>query len=148
MTHRPRSPFRRAVLVSLALICSVPALAAAQSSEAEQLDQFLRGNHLLVSYREGGAVYGTYYVLQIHYCTSGQYFLYGESSKQTVLGNYQKGNWQEAGTWAGTTRQGQLGVQYQPQGQVPDFVPVRMLPDGGIWVGEGVSVIPQGRAQC
>jgi hypothetical protein len=136
------------VLVSLALVCVVPAFAAAQSSEPERLDQFLRGNHLLVSYREGGAVYGTYYVLQIHYCSSGKYFLYGESSKQTVLGNYQQGNWQEAGTWAATAVQGQLGVRYQPQGQVPNFVPVRMLPNDGIWVGEGVSVIPQGPAQC
>ena len=64
---RPANSLRRVLPIALVLVCGVPGLATAQSSEADRLDQYLRGNHLLVSYREGGAVYGTYYFLQVHY---------------------------------------------------------------------------------
>lgn len=41
-----------------------------------------------------------------------------------------------------------LGQQSESLGQMPNTIPVRLLPDGGLWVGEGVSVVPQGQAQC
>lgn len=56
----------------------------------ETLQNFFNGQQLLLTYREGEVVYGTYYFLEVHYCPNGYYGLYGNTVKQTVLGNEQK----------------------------------------------------------
>ena len=116
--------------------------------QAQYLGQYLSGQQILVSYREGGAVYGTYYFTEIHFCSTGQYVLLGQSRKQTVLGNEQVNNWREEGSWEIIRSQGEVGILYQPASRSDYFVPVSVLPNGQLWVADGVSIQRQGRMQC
>ena len=113
----------------------------------EEVEQFFSGNKIMISYREGGAVYGTFYVLEIHYCPNG-YGLYGQSSKQTVLGNYQNNSWQEFGTWKIIEQQGYVGVYYSPQNKQPLFVPIYKAADGTLFINDSTTMISQGQAIC
>ena len=112
-----------------------------------EVEQFFSNSNILISYRDGGPIYGTFYVIEIHYCPNG-YGLYGSTSKQTVMGNYQKSNWQEFGTWKVVEQSGAVGLYYSPvQGQ-PNFVPVYKLADGSFFIREGLTIVKQGQAIC
>jgi hypothetical protein len=113
-----------------------------------EVKQFLTSKNLLISYREGGAVYGTYYFMDIHYCPSGKYWLNGKSVKQTVMGNEQHNNWQEAGTWKVVDYQGKIGVHYINVNGQQSFTPVYRQANGRYFIGEGVSYSIQGAAVC
>lgn len=141
---------RFGVSALLAVVFSLSPCAphAQTDDEVQHLKQYLTGQRLMVSYREGGAAYGTHIFLDIHYCPSGQYLLYGQSRKQTVLDNWQVNNWEDYGRWDVVRYQGQVGIGYvSTQGQT-DFIPVQIRADGSLWAGEGVSIQRQGRAQC
>lgn len=113
-----------------------------------QVNKFINNNHFLVSYREGEVVYGTYYFIDIHYCPSGYYGLYGKSVKKTVLGNEQRNNWQEFGTWKVVKYKGNIGLYYLTTTRQEKFFPVYLLPNGNLSLGEGVSIVLQGKAIC
>jgi len=113
-----------------------------------EVNNFIVNNHFLVTYREGEVVYGTYYFIEIHYCPSGLYGLYGKSVKQTVMGNEQHNNWQEYGTWKVIEYNGNVGVYYKTTTGQEKFFPVYLLPNGNLSFGEGVSVVKQGEAIC
>src|SRR5437762_7671003 len=88
--------------------------ASAQSiPTTTEVNKFLNNNHFRVTYREGEVVYGTYYFIEVHYCPSGYYGLYGKSVKKTVLGNEQINNWQEFGNWKAIKYNGNVGVYYK-----------------------------------
>ena len=113
-----------------------------------EVNSFINNSNLLVTYREGEAVYGTYYFIEIHYCPSGGYGLYGKSVKQTVLGNEQRNNWQEFGNWKVVEYNGNTGVYYKSTTGQEQFVPVYRFPNGNLSTGEGVSIVKQGEAIC
>lgn len=113
-----------------------------------EVNSFINNTHLLVTYREGEVVYGTYYFIEIHYCPSGGYGLYGKSVKKTVLGNEQRNNWQEFGNWKVVEYNGNVGVYYKTTVGEEKFVPVYRLPNGDLTTGAGVSIIKQGQAIC
>ena len=113
-----------------------------------EVNNFFSNKNLLITYREGEVVYGTYYFLEIHYCPSGQYGLYGRSVKQTVLGNEQQNSWQEFGNWKAMLYQGKAGIYYRTTTGQENFVPLYRMPNGDLFVGEGISVVNQGRAIC
>ncbi|NJO90959.1 MAG: hypothetical protein HC831_19850 [Chloroflexia bacterium] len=113
-----------------------------------EVKQFLNSKNLLISYREGGAVYGTYYFMDIHYCPSGNYWLKGKSVKQTVMGNEQHNNWQEYGTLKVVEYQGKVGVHYLNANGQQSFTPVYRQTNGRYFIGEGVSYTIQGAAVC
>ncbi len=46
-----------------------------------EVNKLISNNHLLVTYREGEVLYGTYYFIEIHYCPQG-YGLYGRTVKK------------------------------------------------------------------
>ncbi len=112
-----------------------------------EVNSFINNNHLLVTYREGEVLYGTYYFIEIHYCPNG-YGLYGKTVKKTVLGNEQKSNWQEFGTWKVMEYNGNTGVYYKTTAGQENFVPVYRLTNGNLSTGEGVSIVKQGPAIC
>ena len=112
-----------------------------------ELNKFISNNQLLVTYREGEALYGTYYFIEIHYCPNG-YGLYGRTVKKTVLGNEQKSNWQEFGTWKVMEYNGNTGVYYKTTAGQENFVPVYRFANGNLSTGEGVTIIKQGPAIC
>lgn len=122
---------------------------SAQSIPTEaQVNKFVNNNNLLVTYREGEVVYGTYYFIEIHYCTTGYYGLYGKSVKKTVLGNEQRSNWQEFGKWKVIKYNQNVGLYYQTTTGQEKFFPVFLLPNGNLSLGDGISIVVQGKAIC
>jgi hypothetical protein len=139
------------LLMAIILTCSVfyPQNTSAQSiPTVDEVNNFIKSNHFLITYREGEALYGTYYFIEIHYCSSGLYGLDGKSVKQTVMGNEQRNNWQEYGTWKVIEYNGIVGVYYKTTTAQEKFVPVYRLPNGNLSIGEGVSIVKQGEAIC
>jgi hypothetical protein len=123
-------------------------LLAQSDPQVNAIDRYLSGRRFLVSYREGGAVYGSHIFLDVHYCSNGQYILSGESRRQTVLDNWQVNRWEDSGRWAVLRVEGRVGVRAVSLSGRVDFVAADILPDGRLWVGDGVSVRPQGLAIC
>ena len=123
-------------------------LLAQSDAQVSAIDRYLSGRRFLVSYREGGAVYGSHIFLDVHYCSNGQYLLAGESRRQTVLDNWQVNRWEDSGRWAVLRVAGRVGVRASSNAGKVDFVAAELLPDGRLWVGEGVSVSPKGHALC
>jgi hypothetical protein len=132
-----------------ALFLSVPtALPAAQTSQSTIKD-FFNGQQMLVTYREGGPVYGTFFTLRVHFCRSGRYMTFGESRKHTVLDNEQVNRFTDEGTWEITTIAGQSVLRYLSVSGQPNPVAVNVAPNGRVSLGDGsITVVKQGLAQC
>ena len=113
----------------------------------DEVNSFVSNNQLLITYREGEVLYGTYYFIEIHYCPNG-YGLYGRTVKKTVLGNEQKSNWQEFGTWKVMEYNGNVGVYSKSTVGAENFTPVYRLADGSLTTGQGVTIVKQGPAIC
>jgi hypothetical protein len=140
---------RTSMQLFLALSFATAALAQGDG-QAQTLRDYLAGRQFLVTYRQGGPVYGTYFFLTVNLCHSGNYVTFGQSRKQSVLDSHgeQVNNWRDQGQWSVTTLGGSLGVRYLSlTGQI-SFYPVRIGPGGQVLVGNGMSVVRQGSAQC
>lgn len=137
-------------LTTLLTLCGLAAQnTTAQSIPTEtEVNRFVSNNHFLVTYREGEALYGTYFFIDIHYCPNGYYGLYGRSAKKTVLGNEQNNNWQEFGTWKATKYNGNVGLYYLTTTGQQKFFPLYRLPNGKLTLGEGITIVLQGKAVC
>ena len=72
----------------------------------------------------------------------------GQSRRHTVMDNEQISNFSDQGSWDITTFQGQLFLKYLSDSGQANALPVRVLPHGSLTVGEGVSLVRQGIAQC
>ena len=131
----------------IVLMLAPPGLAQTPSNE-DAVKGFFSGQRLLVTYREGGAQYGTVYFLQVHFCRSGRYLTSGQSRRHTVLDNEQISNFSDEGIWDVATFQGRLLLRYLSDSGQANALPIRTLPNGDVSVGEGVSLVKQGAAQC
>jgi len=118
------------------------------NSTETALRQYLAGKHVLFSYRDGGAVYGTYFFYNTHHCPSGRYVDYANSSKQSVLGGQINQNWESNGTWQVITHQGQIGTYYQSSQGETTFWPMRLNTDGSVYINDTISFVVQGPARC
>lgn len=128
---------------------ALPVVAPAQAgSEVESIRDRLTGQHQLITYREGGPLYGTFYFLHVHFCASGTYVTLAESHRTTVLGNHEDHQWRDYGKWDVTSIQGHTVLRYLSSSGKGDIVPLALLPDGRLFVREGVTVIRQGKALC
>jgi hypothetical protein len=126
----------------------VTSSAAAQSPEAN-VREFFNGQQMLVTYREGGPVYGTFFTLQVHFCRSGRYLTFGESRKHTVLDNEQVSRFSDQGTWTIESMQGRMVLKYISISGQPNIVAINVAPNGRVSLGDGgISVVRQGPAQC
>jgi len=130
------------------LVLQFVALLAQSDPQVNAIDRYLSGRRFLVSYREGGPVYGSHIFLDVHYCSNGQYILSGESRRQTVLDNVQVNRWEDSGRWVVLRVEGRVGVRAVSRSGKVDFVAAEIAPDGSLWVGDGVSVRLQGPATC
>ena len=140
------------VLVAAAIVLLLPLTASTQSvssgaPEAAVRD-FFNGQQMLVTYREGGPLYGTFFTLQVHFCRSGRYVTFGESRRQTVLDNEQVNRFTDEGTWEITIVRGQLVLQYVSVSGEPNIVAVNVAPNGRVSLGDGITVVRQGLARC
>ncbi len=121
---------------------------AQTNPSTEELQEFFNGQQLLITYREGEVLYGTYYFLEIHYCPNGYYGLHGSTVKRTVLDNEQRSSWQEYGSWKITAENGLNGIEYVSLQGARQFYPIYKLPSGDMFISEGVSIVKQGLAIC
>jgi hypothetical protein len=134
-----------------ALVLSLPAAAPvdAQAAQNSTIKDFFNGQQMLVTYREGGPVYGTFFTLQVHFCRSGRYLTFGESRRHTVLDNEQVNRITDEGTWEVTTVGGQNVLRYLSASGQPNVVAINVAPNGRVSLGDGsITVIRQGLAQC
>jgi len=113
----------------------------------EELHKFYNNQKLEVTWRQGGAVYGTYNFLEVHYCPNGYYGLYGNSVKKTVLGNEQRSNWKEFGTWKITSQNNVNGILYISTVGNQNFYPLYKNANGQIYYGN-MTIINRGLAIC
>ena len=114
----------------------------------DELNNYFNNQRLLLTYREGEVLLGTYYFIEIHYCPNGYYGLYGNTVKRTVLGNEQKSNWQEYGTWKITNQNGINGIYYVANNGNQKFYPLYKLANGDLFISEGVTIVKKGLAIC
>ena len=134
--------------LGLLLLCTAATSLLQAASEEDAARDFFAGQRMLVTYHEGGSLYGTRFFLQVHFCRSGNYMTMGRSIRHTVLDNEQVNNFNDQGRWVVTTISGQLVLGYMSVSGQSNAVPIRLLPNGGVEAGTGVSLIPQGVAQC
>jgi hypothetical protein len=136
--------------LGVALVVAILASAglAQANSEAAAVRSFLSGRTMMVTYRDGGPIYGTYHQIYVAFCPSGMYLSRGGSSRTTVLENEERHSFSDQGNWSVSELGSTVVVQYRSiSGQVATF-PVHLLPNGRIWAGNGITVIPQGPAPC
>ncbi|WP_299554489.1 hypothetical protein [Seonamhaeicola sp.] len=134
-------------MVLTQFMCGEP-LNAQVNPSVDELHRFFNNQQLLITYREGEVLYGTYYFLEVHYCPNGYYGLYGNTVKRTVLGNEQKSNWQEYGSWKITTQNGVNGIFYAATNGNRQFYPLYKLANGDLFIREGVTIVKKGTAIC
>ena len=123
------------------------AMISQTNPSVEELHRFYNNQQLEVTWRDGEVIYGTYYFLEIHYCNNGFYGLYGNSVKKTVLGNEQRSNWKEFGTWEITTQNGINGILYKATTGAQNFYPLYKNANGDIYYGN-MTIINRGQAIC
>lgn len=122
---------------------------AAQGPPEAAVRDFFNGQQMLVTYREGGPLYGTFFTLQVHFCRSGRYITFGESRRHTVLDNEQVSRFTDEGTWEVATMRGQMVLRYVSISGQPNVVAINVAPNGRVSLGDGsITVIRQGVAQC
>ena len=130
---------------ALVVVITAPKPGLAQS-EAETVRSLLSGRTIMVTYRDGGPIYSTYQ--QISFCPSGSYFSQGGSSRTTILEDQERRSFSDQGTWSVSELGNLVVVQSRSvSGQVTALL-VRLLPNGRIWAGTGITVVPQGPASC
>ena len=134
-----------------ALVLTFPTTAplAAQGPPEAAVRDFFNGQQMLVTWRDGGPLYGTFFTLQVHFCRSGRYMTFGESRRHTVLDNEQVSRINDEGTWEVTTIRGQMVLRYLSVSGQPNMVAINVAPNGRVTLGDGsITVIRQGVAQC
>ena len=135
-------------ILSFITLSFTHSLSAQTNPSIEELQGIFNNQKLLITYREGEVVYGTYYFIEVHYCPSGYYGLYGNTVKRTVLGNEQKSNWQEYGSWRITSQDGVNGIYYSATNGNQQFYPIYKLNNGELFIREGITIVNRGQAIC
>ena len=91
----------RSVLFAAAIVLLLPLGASTQGvasgASVAAVEDFFNGQQMLVTYRDGGPLYGTFFTLQVHFCRSGRYVTFGESRRQTILDNEQVNRFTDEG---------------------------------------------------
>jgi hypothetical protein len=136
-------------IAALLMSLSTPAPLAAQGSPEAAVKDFFNGQQMQVTYREAGPLYGTFFTLQVHFCRSGRYQTFGESRRNTALGNEQVNRFTDEGAWEVATVAGQMVLRYLSISGQPNMVAINVAPNGRVTLGDGsITVIRQGLAQC
>ena len=147
---RSLADVKRCVAIFTLLVAFFPiySVHAQTRKDVQYIKGYLSGHEFQVTYREGGSLYGTYYFLDVHFCSSERYMLHGQSRKQTVLGNEQVNNWNDSGRWDVILFQGHASLQYVSASGGRDVVPMEILPDGRVRPLSGAFMQRRGNAQC
>ena len=57
--------------LGILLFFTISTMSAQTIPTVEEVQNFLSNQNILLTYREGEAIYGTYYFIEIHYCPQG-----------------------------------------------------------------------------
>ena len=140
---------RHMIILTLSLaFFSESSLFAQTPKDAQYVNGYVRGHEFQVTYREGEALYGTYYSIDVHFCSSGRYISYVQTRKQTVLGNEQADSWNDSGNWDVVSFQGYPSLRYISASGKQDIIPMQILRDGTIRPLSGAFMKQLGKAQC
>ena len=139
---------RIVLFVSVLSLFNTTNIKAQSNPSIEELQQFFNGQQLQITWRDGEVRFGTYYFLEVHYCPNGYYGLYGNSVKNTVLGNEQRDSWQEYGQWKIMTQNGVNGIHYLAQNGGQNFYPLYKTANGDLYLNEITSIVRKGPAIC
>ena len=132
---------------ALVVVITAPKPGLAQS-EAETVRSLLSGRTMMITYRDGGPINGTYQQISVSFCPSGSYFSQGGNSRSTFMENQERRSLSDQGTWSVSELGNLVVVQSRAvSGQLTALL-VNLLPNGRIWAGTGITVIPQGPAPC
>lgn len=141
--------WRTKLLVALSFFFVAAHLSYAQSDkEVHYIKGYLQGYEFQITYREGEALYGTYFFLDVHFCSSGKYLSSVQTRKQTVLGNEQVNSWTDSGNWDVVPVRGYAALRYLSASGVQDVVPLQVLPDGSVRPLSGAFMQRQGKTHC
>jgi hypothetical protein len=141
--------YNYSILFALCMaLFSVSSLYAQTRKDVQYVREYLSGHEFQITYREGGSQYGTYFFLDVHFCSSGKYVSASQSRKQTVLGNEQVNNWNDSGNWEVVLFQGYPTLQYSAASGAQNIVPMQILSDGSIRLLSGALMQRLGMAQC
>jgi hypothetical protein len=121
---------------------------AQTDKDLQYVKRYLGGYEFQVTYREGEVLYGTYFFVDVHFCSSGRYLSTVQTRKQTVMGNEQVNNWNDSGNWDVVGYQGHATLRYISASGAQNIVPLQVLPDGSIRPLSGAFMKRQGKAQC
>ena len=141
--------WKNILLVALSfLFLAVHPSYAQTDKELDYIKGYLQGYEFQITYREGEALYGTYFFLDVHFCSSGKYLSSVQTRKQTVLGNEQVNSWTDSGTWDVVPIRGYAALRYLSASGVQDVVPLQILPDGSVRPLSGAFMQRQGKTHC
>jgi hypothetical protein len=121
---------------------------AQTDKDLQYVKRYLGGYAFQVTYREDGALYGTYFFVDVHFCSSGHYLSSVQTRKQTVMGNEQVNNWNDSGNWDVVLYQGYATLRYLSASGAQDIVPMQVMPDGTVRPLSGAFMQRKGKAQC
>ena len=122
-------------------------VAKAQNDAVSAAKNYLTGRKILLSWRQGGAIYGTYYFVWIDHCNS-IYGLVGNSERHTIMDNTERKSWREAGYWDVVQYQSQIAIRYRSTTGRESAIPVAFTNDGRIIARNGGTITLQGHANC
>ena len=132
---------------ALVVVITAPKPGLAQS-DGDTVRSLLSGRTMMVTYRDGGPISGTYQQVYVWFCPSGSYFSQGGSSRTTIVEDQDRRSFSDQGTWSVSELGNLVVVQSRSvSGQVTALL-VHLLPNGRIWAGTGISVSPMGPAPC
>jgi hypothetical protein len=144
-----KTGFRTIVEVAISLQFLPANLAGTQTDpQANAVKDFFNGRQMLISYRVGSPLRGTYFFLRVHFCESGDYYLLAESRKPTGFNHVQVSRWSDRGTWVVAAEEGQFGVRCLSVSGQKTFLRLRSWPSRNAQTFNQVAFVPQGAAQC
>ena len=134
-------------IISFQLLPASSAIAQADP-QSKAVKNFFSGHKVLITYRDGSPLQGTYFFLQVHFFESGTYRSCAESRKHRDGNHDDVRRWSGQGTWRVAAERGQVGVRCLSSSGAASFVPVRSWPNRDGEKASQTSVVPQGAAQC
>ena len=120
----------------------------ANGQSVQLINSYLKGKHVFGTERDGGAIYGTYRFMNYYLCSSGYFYAYGHSEKETVLGNTQYHKIGPFyGRWEPMISRGKMYVSVRYNNGSNGLFPVEIYRDGTIKFNRMNSKI-KGSANC
>jgi hypothetical protein len=108
--------------------------------------QYIGGKLIHCVKRDGEVISGRYTSILIHFCSSGEFFLFGETERETVLENFERSHWSAQGRWGVARIEGNLVIVVRSGSDNLDVIPVSLSTDGAVQLPRRCQI--DGNARC